>query len=216
MAGNRQSTRCFEHRSSTGEQAATTGERPLLRGGPLLCTLGECCVCSPVGVWCATIHFPTAGDWVQVLCIANAGLNYTTQPKHASRSLPRTIDSHALLLFPLGAPLQGLQRDVDNARHRLLTVQGSLAEVSEENASLRRELEGERIKTAAGSRRLADTVERQDNALAKIRLDSAQLREQRDRRGLPHRCTGLRRGTLARERTLKVLVHGVLLRHTSL
>lgn len=85
---------------------------------------------------------------------------------------------HSVFLVP---PFQRLQQDVDNARHRLLTVQGSLAEVSEENARLKRELEGERIKTAAGSRRLADTVERQDNALAKIRLDSAQLREQRDR-----------------------------------
>lgn len=95
-------------------------------------------------------------------------------------------------LFHLGPPLQGLQKDVDNARHRLLTVQGSLGEVSEENAGLKRELEGERIKTTTASRRLADTVERQDNALAKIRLDSTQLREQRDRRGLPDRCTFLR------------------------
>lgn len=78
--------------------------------------------------------------------------------------------------------IQGFQRDVDNARHRLLTVQGSLAELSEENAGLRRELESERIKTVAGSRRLADAVERKDNALAEVRRDSAQLREQRDRR----------------------------------
>lgn len=53
--------------------------------------------------------------------------------------------------------------------------------MSEENAMLRRELESERIKTAAGSRRLADAVERQETALAEVRLDSAQLREQRDR-----------------------------------
>lgn len=100
-------------------------------------------------------------------------------------------------------PLQGLQQDVDNARHRLLTVQGSLAEVSEENAGLKRELEGERVKTAAGSRRLADAVERQDNALAKIRLDSAQLREQRDRRGLLYRIDVLffARGNLECEHT---------------
>eukprot|EP00903_Cladosiphon_okamuranus_P009302 g8874.t1 len=56
---------------------------------------------------------------------------------------------------------QGLQQGIDNARHRLLTVQGTLAEVSEENTGLRRELEGERIKTAAGSRRLADTLSHQ-------------------------------------------------------
>lgn len=94
--------------------------------------------------------------------------------------------SHTLLPSSPWCPRhQGLQRDVDKARHRLLTVQGSLAEASEENAGLRRELEGERIKTAAGSRRLADAVERQENALAGVRLDSAQLREQRDRRELP-------------------------------
>ncbi|CAM9600055.1 unnamed protein product [Laminaria digitata] len=75
---------------------------------------------------------------------------------------------------------QGLQRDTDNARHRLLTVQGSFAESVEENAGLKRELEAERIKAAAGSRRLADAVERQDAALAEVRLDSGQLRDQRD------------------------------------
>lgn len=79
------------------------------------------------------------------------------------------------------SPPQGFQRDVDNARHRLLTVQGSLAEAVEENTGLRRELEAERIKTAAGSRRLADAVERQEAALAQIRHESTQVREQRDR-----------------------------------
>lgn len=79
------------------------------------------------------------------------------------------------------SPPQGFQRDVDNARHRLLTVQGSLAEAVEENTGLRRELEAERIKAAAGSRRLGDAVERQEAALAQIRHESAQVRDQRDR-----------------------------------
>eukprot|EP00752_Nemacystus_decipiens_P016427 g14684.t1 len=108
---------------------------------------------------------------------------------------------------------QGLQRDVDNARHRLLTVQGSLAEVSEENAGLKRELEGERIKTAAGSRRLADAVERQDKALAKIRLDSVQLREQRDRRGPPDQKLSRQQQEHASEvASLEEDVHGALAR----
>lgn len=87
------------------------------------------------------------------------------------------------LLFPRppDAPLQGFQRDIDKARHRLLAVQGSLAEVSEENSGLRRELEAERVKMAAGSRRLEDAVERQEHALDGVRRDSVQLREQRDR-----------------------------------
>ncbi|CAM9337046.1 unnamed protein product, partial [Hapterophycus canaliculatus] len=75
----------------------------------------------------------------------------------------------------------GFQREIDGARHRLLTVQSSLAEMSEENTGLRRELESERIKTIAGSRRLEDAVQRQDNALVEVRRDSAQLREERDR-----------------------------------
>lgn len=111
-----------------------------------------------------------------------------TRLARTTSAFAQSVYTH-LLIISFGAPLQGLQQGIDNARHRLLTVQGSLAEVSEENVGLRRELEGNRIKMAAGSRRLADTVERQDNALAKIRLDSAQLREQRDRRGPPGRCT---------------------------
>lgn len=99
-------------------------------------------------------------------------------------SKPDQTQSHAHSTFLRSLPfrlLQGLQRDTDNARHRLLTVQGSFAESVEENAGLKRELEAERIKAAAGSRRLADAVERQDAALAEVRLDSGQLRDQRDR-----------------------------------
>lgn len=69
-----------------------------------------------------------------------------------------------------------------------MTVQGSFAESVEENAGLKRELEAERIKTAAGSRRLADAVERQDAALAEIRRDSGRLRDQRDRQSLSNAC----------------------------
>lgn len=85
------------------------------------------------------------------------------------------------LVRPIPSPPQVFQRDIDNARHRLLTVQGSLAEAVEENTGLGRELEAERIKAAAGSRRLADAVERQEEALVQVRRDSAQLRDQRDR-----------------------------------
>lgn len=59
--------------------------------------------------------------------------------------------------------------------------------MSEENAGLRRELEGERVKMVAESRRLADAVERQEHALVEVRRDSLQLREQRDRRGQTNR-----------------------------
>lgn len=71
---------------------------------------------------------------------------------------------------------------MDNARHRLLTVQGSLAQSVEENIGLRRELEAERVKAAGGSRRLRDAVELHSAALEEIRKESARLREQRDRR----------------------------------
>lgn len=77
--------------------------------------------------------------------------------------------------------VQTFQRDLDNARHRLLTVQGSLAEAVEDNAGLRREIESERVKSAEGSRRLADAVERHEVALDEVRRDSLQLRAQRDR-----------------------------------
>ena len=90
---------------------------------------------------------------------------------------------------PALPPLQGLQRDTDNARHRLLTVQGSFAESVEENAGLKRELEAERIKTATGSRRLADAVERHDAALAEIRRNSGHLRDQRDRQIFNTACS---------------------------
>ncbi|CAB1117240.1 unnamed protein product [Ectocarpus sp. CCAP 1310/34] len=110
---------------------------------------------------------------------------------------------------------QGFQRDVDNARHRLLTVQGSLAELSEENAGLRRELESERIKTVSGSRRLADAVERQDNALAEVRRDSAQLREQRDRRDSA--MLGIKLHQLRKKQAAGRLLHALdLARHRSL
>ncbi|CAN0294888.1 unnamed protein product [Ectocarpus sp. 12 AP-2014] len=110
---------------------------------------------------------------------------------------------------------QGFQRDVDNARHRLLTVQGSLAELSEENAGLRRELESERIKTVAGSRRLADAVERQDNALAEVRRDSAQLREQRDRQDSA--MLGIKLHQLRKKQAAGRLLHALdLARHRSL
>lgn len=82
------------------------------------------------------------------------------------------------MFFPL---VQNFQRDLDNARHRLLTVQGSLAEAVEDNAGLRREIESERVKSAEGSRRLADAVERHEAALDEVRRDSLQLRAQRDR-----------------------------------
>ncbi|CAM9617578.1 unnamed protein product, partial [Ectocarpus fasciculatus] len=109
---------------------------------------------------------------------------------------------------------QAFQRDVDNARHRLLTVQGSLAELSEENAGLRRELESERIKTVAGSRRLADAVERQNNALAEVRRDSAQLREQRDRRDSV--MLGIKLQQLRKKQAAGRLLHALdLARHRS-
>lgn len=155
-------------------------------------------VASPVGclvriIGTTAVLFVTAGD---VSTCHDAGSSYLSQCKPQ----PFTQPAHATsFLFSFGAPLQGLQQDIDNARHRLLTVQGSLAEACEENAGLKRELEGERIKAAAGSRRLADTVERQEDALAKIRLDSVQLREQRDRRGSPGRCAARRQGSLARK-----------------
>ncbi|CBJ48389.1 hypothetical protein Esi_0002_0169 [Ectocarpus siliculosus] len=112
---------------------------------------------------------------------------------------------------------QGFQRDVDNARHRLLTVQGSLAELSEENAGLRRELENERIKTVAGSRRLADAVDRQDNALAEVRRDSAQLREQRDRLAQDSAILGIKLHQLRKKQAARRLLHALYLaRHRSL
>ncbi|CAM9589536.1 unnamed protein product, partial [Ectocarpus sp. 4 AP-2014] len=119
---------------------------------------------------------------------------------------------------------QGFQRDVDNARHRLLTVQGSLAELSEENTGLRRELESERIKTVAGSRRLANAVERQDTALAEVRRDSVQLREQRDRRvqfqhvlAQDSAMLGIRLHQLRKKQAARRLLHALdLARHRSL
>ena len=130
--------------------------------------------------WCGA-QFPM----VSYMCPSIAKLELHRCMSSQRKPLPfiraKSIHTHVAFLSTFGVPLQGSQQDVDNARHRLLTVQGSLAEVSEENAGLKRELEGERIKTAAGSRRLADAVERHDDALAKIRLDSARLREQRDR-----------------------------------
>ena len=81
-----------------------------------------------------------------------------------------------------------------------------MAESVEENARLKRELEAERIKTAAGRRRLEDAVERQDAALAEIRRDSGHLRDQRDRQSFTNAYTPL----ILYRHSLVTLRHGVL------
>ncbi|CAM9742194.1 unnamed protein product, partial [Discosporangium mesarthrocarpum] len=108
---------------------------------------------------------------------------------------------------------QGLQRDLDNARHRLLTMQGSLAESVVEVANRSQELESERLRAATASRRLQEAVDHHEEALKEVRGETRRLREQRDSFGQDCAVLGAKLRQLRRSHGVHRMVavwHGLL------